>query len=87
MEEKKLKETVQERIRNKVNPFYTLLQLFKEIDNSENNFAINYIIQNKDTLIDSMNKSINYLIKMGEIVDEHLPKDFEINNYLDKSKY
>ena len=34
-----------------------------------------------------MDNSINYLIDMSKIIDEHLPDGFDINKLLDKSKY
>ena len=34
-----------------------------------------------------MRISIEYLIDMAKIIDDHLPDGFDINELLDKSKY
>lgn len=84
-------ETIQERVRNMVGSFYTMKTLFKNIATEEDYIKrqklINYIIENSEQISNTMENSINYLIDMSAIIDKYLPKDFDINELLDKSKY
>lgn len=80
-------EKIEERVRNMMNPFYTVIQLINENSNgrlSDENLL--KFIKSKN-MISSMETSIIYLIDMSKIIDENLPKDFDINEILDKSKY
>lgn len=80
-------EKIEERVRNMMNPFYTVIQLINENSNgrlSDENLL--KFIKSKN-MISSMETSITYLIDMSKIIDENLPKDFDINEILDKSKY
>lgn len=80
-------ERIEERVRNMVNPFYTVIQLINENSNghlSDENLL--KFIKSKN-MQSSMDTSITYLIDMSKIIDENLPKDFDINKLLDKSKY
>lgn len=80
-------EKIEERVRNMMNPFYTVIQLINENSNgrlSDENLL--KFIKSKN-MISSMNTSITYLIDMSKIIDTNLPKDFDINEVLDKSKY
>ena len=80
-------EKIEERVRNMMNPFYTVIQLINENSNgrlSDENLL--KFIKSKN-MLSSMDTSITYLIDMSKIIDEHLPEDFDINNFLDKLKY
>ena len=84
-------ETVQERIRNKVGVFYTIMNLFKNISNEEDYEKrmkiINYMVNHSEQISNTMENSINYLIDMGIIIDQNLPNNFDINKLLNKEKY
>ena len=84
-------ETVQERIRNKVGVFYTIMNLFKNISNEEDYEnrmkIINYMVNHSEQISNTMENSINYLIDIGIVLDQNLPNNFDINNMLDKRKY
>lgn len=84
-------ETVQERIRNKVGVFYTIMDLLKDISNEEDYEKrmkiINYMVNYSEHISNTMENSINYLIDLGIIMDQNLPNNFDINSILDKEKY
>lgn len=77
-------ERIEERVRNMVGPFYNMAAMLKNIDDSKVN---NYLHDNHERIANTMRKSIEYLIDMAQIIDEHLPDGFDINELLDKSKY
>ena len=80
-------EKIEERVRNMMNPFYTVIQLINENSNgrlSDENLL--KFIKSKN-MQSSMDTSITYLIDMSKIIDENLPENFDINEILDKSKY
>jgi len=80
-------ERIEERVRNMMNPFYTVIQLINENSNgrlSDENLL--KFIKSKN-MQSSMDTSITYLIDMSKIIDENLPENFDINKLLDKSKY
>ena len=84
-------ETIQERVRNMVSPFYNMTILFRNLKNEKEceniDVSLKYLIEHSEQLTSAMENSINYLIDMSAIVDQYLPKDFDINKLLDKSKY
>jgi len=84
-------ETIQERVRNMVGSFHNMKSLFvnlsKEEDYEKRMKIINYILNNSQNIANTMEHSIKYLIDMAAVVDKYLPKDFDINEELDKSKY
>ena len=84
-------ETIQERVRNMVGSFHNMETLFRNIANEEDYEKrmkfINYILNNSEQISNTMENSINYLIDMSAIIDKYLPKDFDINELLDKTKY
>ena len=84
-------ETIQERVRNMVGSFHNMKTLFRNIANEEDYEKrmkfINYILNNSEQISNTMENSINYLIDMSTIIDKYLPKDFDINKLLDKTKY
>ena len=67
-----------------VGPFYNMAAMLKNIDDNKVN---NYLRDNHERIANTMRKSIEYLIDMAQIIDEHLPDGFDINELLDKSKY
>lgn len=81
------KETVEERIRNSVGPFVMIKDLIKilqkEKDNKEDIEKFINMLLNKE-LETNLDNSINYLIKLGSIVDKYLPEDFDINSIISK---
>lgn len=77
-------ETIQERVRNMVVPFYNMAFILKDIENPK---IDEYLQENAMMISEVMEKSIKYLIDMSKIVDKHLPENFDINKLLDKSKY
>ena len=77
-------ERIEERVRNMVNPFYNMASILKNIDNEKVSI---YLKNNATDISETMNMSIQYLIDMAKIIDDHLPDGFDINELLDKSKY
>lgn len=77
-------ERIEERVRNMVNPFYNMASILKNIDNEK---VFMYLHNNANDISETMNMSIQYLIDMAKIIDDHLPDGFDINELLDKSKY
>lgn len=77
-------ETIQERVRNMVVPFYNMAYILRDIENSK---IDEYLQENAMMISEVMEKSIKYLIDMAKIVDKYLPENFDINKLLDKSKY
>ena len=77
-------ERIEERVRNMVGPFYNMAAMLKNIDDNKVN---TYLHDNHNKIANTMRKSIEYLIDMAQIIDEHLPDGFDINELLDKSKY
>jgi hypothetical protein len=77
-------ERIEERVRNMVGPFYNMATVLKNLDDEA---VMKWLINNNKETSDVMYKSIEYLIDMAKIIDEHLPKDFDINELLDKEKY
>ena len=71
-------ETVEEKIRNKVSPFWNIAECLKH----ENISCIN-----KNDMSDIIKKNCEYLIKMGNIVDKYLPEGFDINKMLEEEKW
>ena len=78
-------ETIEERIRNSVSPFVMIKDLVqilqKEKDNKEDVEKFIKLLLNEE-LVENLERSINYLIKIGEVVDNHLPDDFDINEII-----
>ena len=77
-------ERIEERVRNMVNPFYNMASMLKNIDNEKVSM---YLHNNANDISETMNMSIQYLIDMAKIIDDHLPDGFDINELIDKSKY
>lgn len=67
-------ETVEEKIRNKVSPFWNIAECLKH-ENLKNDMS------------DIIKKNCEYLIKMGNIVDNYLPEGFDINKILEEEKW
>jgi len=77
-------ERIEERVRNMVGPFYNMATMLKNLDNEK---VSKYLFDNADRTFETMKNSIEYLIDMARIIDDHLPDGFDINELLDKSKY
>jgi len=77
-------ERIEERVRNMVGPFYNMATMLKNLDNEK---VSKYLFDNADRTSETMKNSIEYLIDMARIIDDHLPDGFDINELLDKSKY
>ena len=77
-------ERIEERVRNMVNPFYNMSSMLKNIDNKK---VFMYLRNNANDISETMNMSIQYLIDMAKIIDDHLPDGFDINELLDRTKY
>lgn len=77
-------ERIEERVRNMVNPFYNMASMLKNIDNEKVSM---YLYNNANDISETMNMSIQYLIDMAKIIDDHLPDGFDINELLDRTKY
>lgn len=77
-------ERIEERVRNMVSPFYNMATMLKNLNNEK---AAKYLYDNSENISETMRMSIEYLIDMARIIDDHLPDGFDINELLDKSKY
>ena len=77
-------ERVEERIRNMVGPFYNMVQVLNNLDDKAVQIYLNEHAKETSKV---MSKSIEYLIDMAKIIDDHLPDGFDINELLDKEKY
>lgn len=77
-------ERIEERVRNMVSPFYNMAAMLKNLNNEK---VSKYLYDNSVNISETMKMSIEYLIDMARIVDDHLPDGFDINELLDKSKY
>ena len=77
-------ERIEERVRNMVGPFYNMAAMLKNINYEKTN---DYLCTNGEKIANTMYKSIEYLIDMAKIIDDHLPDGFDINELLDKRKY
>ena len=77
-------ERIEERVRNMVGPFYNMAAMLKKLDNEK---VSKYLYDNSENISETMTMSIEYLIDMARIIDDHLPDGFDINELLDKSKY
>ena len=76
-------ETVEERIRNAITPMYNLAEIIKDIQNNKNAEILKeYLFYNLD--IDVVFKNIDYIINIGHEVDKALPKDYSINEHLNR---
>lgn len=69
-------ETVEEKIRNKVSPFWNISELTKE-DLLKHNIDFN-------DLMLTFRDNCTYLIKVGKIVDKYLPSGFDINELIER---
>lgn len=79
-----MKETIEERVRNVVSPFYNMASMIKNIENRK---VEEYIIDNCTEISKTMINCIKYLIDIANIIDKNMPKEFDINKELDKTKY
>ena len=77
-------EKIEERVRNMVGPFYNMAAMLKNINDEK---ISKYLYDNASNISETMKMSIEYLIDMSRIIDDHLPDGFDINELLDKSKY
>ena len=77
-------ERIEERVRNMVGPFYNMATMLKNLNNEK---VSKYLYDNSENISETMKMSIEYLIDMARIIDDHLPDGFDINKLLDKSKY
>lgn len=77
-------ERIEERVRNMVGSFYNMATMLKNLNNEK---VSKYLYDNSENISETMKMSIEYLIDMARIIDEHLPDGFDINELLDKSKY
>ena len=77
-------ETVEERIRNAMTPMYFVADIIKDIRRNDENSEIlkDYLFNKLD--IDIIFKNIDYIIKVGHEVDKVLPKDYSINDHLNR---
>ena len=77
-------ERIEERVRNMVGPFYNMVTMLKNLNNEK---VSKYLYDNSENISETMKMSIEYLIDMARIIDDHLPDGFDINELLDKRKY
>jgi len=77
-------ERIEERVRNMVGPFYNMVQILNNLDDKAVQIYFNEHAKETSKV---MSKSIEYLIDMAKIIDDHLPDGFDINELLDKEKY
>lgn len=77
-------ERIEERVRNMVGPFYNMADILEDLNNEN---VLKYLYDNSENISETMKMSIEYLIDMARIIDDHLPDGFDINKLLDKSKY
>jgi hypothetical protein len=77
-------ERIEERVRNMVGPFYNIATMLKNLNNEK---VSKYLYNNSENISETMRMSIEYLIDMARIIDDHLPDGFDINELLDKRKY
>lgn len=77
-------ERIEERVRNMVGPFYNMATMLKNLNNEK---VSKYLYDNSENISKTMKMSIEYLIDMARIIDDHLPDGFDINELLDKRKY
>ena len=77
-------ERIEERVRNMVGPFYNIATMLKNLNNEK---VSKYLYDNSENISETMRMSIEYLIDMARIIDDHLPDGFDINELLDKRKY
>jgi len=77
-------ERIEERVRNMVGPFYNMATMLKNLNNEK---VAKYLYDNSENISETMRMSIEYLIDMAKIIDDHLPDGFDINELLDKRKY
>lgn len=77
-------ERIEERVRNMVGPFYNIATMLKNLNNEK---VSKYLYDNSENISETMKMSIEYLIDMARIIDDHLPDGFDINELLDKRKY
>jgi len=77
-------ERIEERVRNMVGPFYNMATMLKNLNNEK---VSKYLYDNSENISETMRMSIEYLIDMARIIDDHLPDGFDINELLDKRKY
>jgi lipoate-protein ligase A len=77
-------ERIEERVRNMVGPFYNMATMLKDLNNEK---VSKYLYDNSENISETMKMSIEYLIDMARIIDDHLPDGFDINELLDKRKY
>ena len=77
-------ERIEERVRNMVGPFYNMATMLKNLNNEK---VSKYLYDNSENISETMKMSIEYLIDMARIIDDHLPDGFDINELLDKRKY
>ena len=77
-------ERIEERVRNMVGPFYNMATMLKNLNNEK---VSKYLYNNSENISETMKMSIEYLIDMAKIIDDHLPDGFDINELLDKRKY
>ena len=77
-------ERIEERVRNMVGPFYNMATMLKNLNNEK---VSKYLYDNSENISETMKLSIEYLIDMARIIDDHLPDGFDINELLDKRKY
>ena len=81
-------ESIEERIRNCMGifnnhiQFLQMLNKYKDSDLENFNKILNILLKNTD----KMNNVVSYLIELGNIVDQNLPKDFSINEVLPKEQ-
>ena len=77
-------ERIEERVRNMVGPFYNMATMLKNLNNEK---VSKYLYDNSENISETMRMSIEYLIDMAKIIDDHVPDGFDINELLDKEKY
>jgi lipoate-protein ligase A len=77
-------ERIEERVRNMVGPFYNMATMLKNLNNEK---VSKYLYDNSENISETMKMSIEYLIDMARIIDDHLPDGFDINELIDKRKY
>lgn len=80
-------ETVEEKVRNKLTPFYnliTLLQCHNIVKNEGYDINLFDLVLNDDKFVKILHENCDFLIKLSNIVDKHLPEGFDVNKEMEK---
>lgn len=77
-------ETVEEKVRNKLTPFYNLMTILQCHNNEEYDVDLFDLVLNDDKFVSVLQENCDFLIKLGNIVDKFLPEGLDVNKELEK---